>query len=121
MLLFSPPPITAASSLLESNVVPKFGSLSKDINHTTSNTSSEDEAESKKFKHDSEKTINSNEKTSSQIVVGVLPGLGEYDSNSSSESDSSDDDDDDESDLNTSGIVSRNKNDSSAASKLTKS
>lgn len=58
----------------------------------------------------------------SQIVAGILPGLGDYDSDSSSVSENSTDDDHDENEgsLNTHALLNRKSSDISAAAKLTK-
>ncbi len=56
------------------------------------------------------------------IVAGILPGIGEYNSDSSSVSENSTDDDDNENEgnLDTHAIINRNSSDTSSAAKLSK-
>lgn len=87
---FSQSAVNAATTLLKSNELPKTPTLG-----TNSSDELVDEVRSpvKKAKLAS----------SVAVVAGVLPGIGNYESDSSSDSNSSSDDDED--DLNTSDII----------------
>ena len=82
---------------------------------------------SKKGSDDEEENANKDDvvekkklKASTQIIAGILPGLGQYDSDSSSLSDETSDDEENERTLDTNAIINRNSSDVSGAGKLTK-
>lgn len=65
---------------------------------------------------------NSSSIKSNQIVLGILPGIGEYGTDSSSQSEDSSDDEDEanHAHLNTNALIEKNRTDYSGASKLNK-
>jgi len=102
-----------------------------DFNEQMSKTESDDLTDDSDSNDQAEDTVappgkhfkqNNSSIKSNQIVLGVLPGIGEYGTDSSSQSEDSSDDEDEanHAHLNTNALLEKNRTDYSGASKLNK-
>ncbi|RNA09416.1 hypothetical protein BpHYR1_037927 [Brachionus plicatilis] len=100
---------TSTSTLISSTEI-SFNKITK---------SDSDESEDQENEKNSKK-LKSKKSNQNQIVMGILPGIGDYDSNSSSLSDDSTDDENekDDGDLDTNSLLTRGSGSGCAASKL---
>lgn len=94
--------MSAATTLLKSNELPKTSPNRAELSDNDNDgVTDHDSSITKKAKTEDKKSSSS----SNVIVAGILPGIGNYDSDTSSDSNSSTSDDDDEQDLSTSEII----------------